>query len=129
MTNTQNGANTCLRHQISCFARSNPNANPVSPSTLTDLETLLQRLSEISESVSAVVSDDGVLSIAAVIGPNQRLYIELQRNSTLEAAISRSRTHAQDLDATTIPALMVLDPLAEITGPGPNTSQQKTAPS
>ena len=80
--------------------------HPVAASTLADLDTLLHRLVEISEAVSAVTSNGGVLSIAAVLTEDHRLYIELERHGTLEAAVSRSRTHAEDLKATTIPQLM-----------------------
>ena len=106
MTHTQTSANTALRHQIARFAHPRPNMHPVTASTLADLDTLLNRLYEISEAVSAVTSNDGVLSIAAILRENQRLYLEIQRDGALEAAVSRSRTHAEDLKPTTIPQLM-----------------------
>ena len=80
--------------------------NPVAASTLADLDTLLNRLQEISEAVSAVTSNDGVLSITAVLREDQRLYLEIQGDGTLEAAVSRSRTHAEDLSVTTISDLI-----------------------
>ena len=80
--------------------------NPVAASTLADLDTLLNRLHEISEAVSAVTSNDGVLSITAVLREDQRLYLEIQRDGTLEAAVSRSRTHAEDLSVNTISDLI-----------------------
>ena len=125
MKHTQTNANTALRHQIARFTHPSPNMNPVAASTLADLNTLLNRLHEISEAVSAVTSNDGVLPIAAVLREDQRLYLEIQRDGTLEATVSRSRTHAEDLSVTTISALINCERVTQfLTQPRDHRSQK-----
>ena len=97
---------TKLRQQISKFKGQPEGSEHVSGSTITALEHLLTSLLETAGTVSAVVSQDRCLSITAVLTGERRLYVEIQKNGSLQAAISRSKTHAQDLQAATIQELI-----------------------
>ena len=70
---------------------------------------------EQSEKVSATVAGDGLLSVVSVFPNAVRLYLEIERDGSAGATVSRSRNHAEDLPVTTVPELtpeLVLDAVA-----------------
>ena len=68
-----------------------------------DLADHLTRvLKKHTDRVSTVRSNDGTLSVTGVFDNNVRLYVEINPNGNVEAAVSRSPTNAQDLQVSTV---------------------------
>ena len=55
-----------------------------------------------SDTVSATVSNDGMLSIATVFPNNVRVYVEVERDGSTEAAVTRERRYARNIHANTV---------------------------
>lgn len=91
-----------LQQRLSRYANQGPDQEPVSASTLTAVYKLVCWLTEQSNTVSATVAEDGLLYIATVFPDDVRLYVEIARDGSTGAVVSRSRTHASDLSVTTI---------------------------
>ncbi len=106
------GSNSKLQQRLSRFGSDCPGQEPVLASTMDAVKALVVWLCQQSDTVSATVSSDGMLSIAAVFPNDVRLYVEIERDGSAGAVISRSRTHADDLPITAVSQLtreMVLD--------------------
>ena len=54
-------------------------------------------LSDRSDAVSATVSGDGTLSLAALFPDQARLYVEIERDGRAQAAVTRDRRCARDM--------------------------------
>ena len=63
---------------------------------------LLSWLNGQSAGVSATVSADGTLTIAAEFHQEVRVYVELETDGALGAAVTRDRRYARDLEAHTL---------------------------
>ena len=106
------GISPKLQERIRQFEANRDGQEPVSAGTRSAVNNLVTWLHSESETVSATVSNDGMLSIAKVFPNEVRLYIEIERNGSAGAVISRSRIHADDLPVSTVSQLtkeMVLD--------------------
>ena len=94
-----------LRQRLEQFLSSQVGQEPISTSTESAINSLVNRLRAVADTVSATVSDDGILSIVAVFPNEVRLYVEIQRDGEAGAVISRSRTHADDLPIQSVAQL------------------------
>lgn len=91
-----------LQERLARYASARPGEEAVSPQTLDDVRNLVAWLCQQSDKVSATVAGDGLLSVATIFAEDVRLYVEVERNGSAGATVSRSRTHAEDLPVTTI---------------------------
>lgn len=91
-----------LRERLSRFGTDYPGQDPVADSTMSSVNELVTWLCSQSDTVSATVSSDGVLSVAAVFPRDVRLYIEFERNGDVGAAVTRERRYANDISAVTV---------------------------
>ncbi len=98
----QTGIGEKLQQRLSRYANQVPHQEPVSGSTITAVYELVSWLTEQSNTVSATVAEDGILSVAVVFPDDVRLYVEIERDGSTGAVVSRSRTQASDLPLTTI---------------------------
>lgn len=91
-----------LQERLARYAGARPGEEAVSPQTLDDVTNLVAWLCQQSNKVSATVAGDGLLSVSTVFDEDVRLYVEVERNGSAGATVSRSRKHAEDLPVTTI---------------------------
>ena len=96
------GANSKLEQRLSQFGSDRPNQEPVSESTIRAAKALVSWLCHQSDTVSATVSNDGILSIATVFPNEVRLYVEIERDGITEAAVTRERRYARDITSNTV---------------------------
>ena len=75
---------------------------PTSEFTVLAVYRFVAWLCRNSYTASAVVSNNGMLSIAAVFPRDVRLYIEVDRDGSIEAAVTRARRYARDIPTNTI---------------------------
>ena len=94
------GANSKLEQRLSQFGSDRPNQEPVSESTIRAAKALVSWLCHQSDTVSATVSNDGILSIATA--NEVRLYVEIERDGITEAAVTRERRYARDITSNTV---------------------------
>ena len=95
---------------LSRFEADCPDQEPVSPETMSDVNELVNwLLSQSDGNVSATVSRDGLLSVATVFPNEVRLYIEIERDGSIESAVTRERRYAID-----IPGNIVADLTPEV---------------
>lgn len=99
------GFNPRLQERISQFGNDWPGKEPVSASTKSAVNEMVAWLCSQSETVSATVSNDGILSIATVFQNEVRLYVEIERDGSTEAAVTRERRYARDISGNTVAAL------------------------
>lgn len=88
-----------LQERLSRFGTDYPGQDPVSDSTMSSVNELVAWLCSQSGTVSATVSSDGMLSIATVFPDDVRLYVEVERNGDVGAAVTRERRYANDISA------------------------------
>ena len=69
---------------------------------MSDVNKLVAWLCSQSDTVSATVSSDGMLSIATVFPDGVRLYVEIERDGNVGAAVTRERRFAKDIAADTV---------------------------
>lgn len=93
---------TNLAQRLNQFQNGYPDREQVSESTRAAIHELVCWLHNKSETVSATVSHDGLLTIAAVFPKDVRLYIEVERDGSAEAAVTRKRRYARDIAAERI---------------------------
>ncbi len=105
-----------LRERLSRFGTDYPGQDPVSDSTMSSVSGLVDWLCDQSDTVSATVSSDGMLSIAAVFPDDVRLYVEVERNGDVGAAVTRERRYANDISADTVVDLTPEVILAAVAG-------------
>ena len=91
-----------LRERLSRFEADRLGEECVSSETMSHVNELVKWLCSQSDTVSATVSSDGMLSIAAVFPGDVRLYVEIERNGDAEAAVTRERRYANDVSAITV---------------------------
>ncbi len=96
------GISGLLEQPLSRYATTDPDEEPVSPQTLEDVYKLVRWLRQQSDTVSATVSDDGMLSIATIFPNDVWLYVEIERDGSTGAAVTRERRYARDISATTV---------------------------
>ena len=99
------GVNAKIRERLSQFWNDCPGQEQVSTSTKSAVQEMVAWLCSRSETVSTTVSDDGMLSVAAVFPGDVRLYVEVERDGSTEAAVTRERRYARDISEDTISAL------------------------
>ena len=91
-----------LADRLAQFEKDIPGQGSVSDSTRSAVAEVVARLLVVSETVSATVSNDGMLSIAAVFPRAVRLYVEVERDGRTGAAVTREKRYAQDIPASTV---------------------------
>lgn len=96
------GVNSKLQQRLSQFGSDHPGHEPVLASTIDTANALVAWLCEQSDTVSATVSSDGMLSIAAVFPSDVRLYVEVERDGSAGAAVTRERRYARDISIDTV---------------------------
>lgn len=96
------GLSSKLRERLFRFGTDYPGQEPVSPTTMSDVNKLVAWLCSQSDTVSATVSTDGMLSIATVFPDGVRLYVEIERDGNVGAAVTRERRFAKDIAADTV---------------------------
>lgn len=96
------GINSKLQLRLSWFGSDHPEQEPVSENTIAVVNTLVTWLCSQSNTVSATVSNDGMLSIATVFPNDVRVYVEIERDGSAEAAVTRERRYARDIAANTV---------------------------
>ena len=99
------GFNSRLQERLFQFGKDCPSKDPVSASTESAVNELVAWLCSQSETVSATVSNDGMLSIATVFENEVRLYVEIERDGSTEAAVTRERRYARDIPGKTVATL------------------------
>ena len=97
-----NGVSVKLQQRLSQFGNNGPGQDPVSTSTMTDVNNLVTWLCKQSNTVSATVTNDGMLSIATVFPNDVRLYVEIERDGSAGAAVTRERQYACDISASDV---------------------------
>ena len=96
------GFDSKIRERLSHFWNESPGKEQVSASTKSAVQELVAWLCNQSETVSATVSNDGMLSVAAVFPGDVRLYVEIERDGSTLAAVTRERRYARDISGDTI---------------------------
>ena len=99
------GISSKMRDRLSQFWKDCSGQAQVSPSTKDAVNELVAWLCSQSHTVSATVSSDSVLSIAAAFPNEVRLYVEIERDGGTEAAVTRERRYACDLCGNTVSEL------------------------
>ena len=69
---------------------------------MSDVNNLVTWLCTQSDTVSASVSSDGMLSLATVFPDDVRLYVEIERDGSVGAAVTRDRRFASDIAVDTV---------------------------
>ena len=95
-----------LEKHLSQFAQDRPGHDPVSSSTMSEVRKLVSWLCGQSNTVSAGISSNGMLSISASYPNHIRLYVEVERNGSAGAAVTRERRYANDVAGDTITDLL-----------------------
>ena len=106
-----------LRERLSMFEAYREDVEPVSTTTKVAVNNLVTWLCSESDTVSATLSNDGTLSIASGFQNDVRLYIEIERNGSTEAAVTRERRIASDIYGNTVADLtpeVLLDAIGSI---------------
>ena len=110
------GISSKLRGRLSEFWSDSQGQAWVHSSTKDAVNQLVTWLSSQSDTVTATVSNDGILSIATVFENKVRLYVEIERNGSTEAAVTRARRYAFDLSGNTLADLTPEVILAAVEG-------------
>ena len=113
---TENRIGPKLQKRLSRFGTDYPGQGPVSDSTMSSVNRLVAWLCSQSGTVSATVSSDGMLSIATVFPDDVRLYVEVERNGDVDAAVTKESRYASDISANTVVDLTPGEILAAIAG-------------
>ena len=93
---------TKLRERLAIFEADYPSQEYVSPQTMADVNELVDwLLIQSDRKVSATVSD-GLLSVATIFPNEVRLYIEIERDGITEAAVTRERRYAIDVQGNMV---------------------------
>ena len=96
------GINPNLQERLSQFGIDCSEQESVSASTKSAVNYLVSWLCSQSDTVSATVSNDGMLSIATVFPNDVRLYVEIERDGSTGAAVTRERRYARDISGNTV---------------------------
>ena len=96
------GINPKLQERLSQFGIDCSGQESVSASTKSAVNYLVSWLCSQSDTVSATVSNDGMLSIATVFPNDVRLYVEIERDGGTGAAVTRERRYARDISGNTV---------------------------
>ena len=96
------GSPSKLQERIYQFGNEYPGLEQVVESTKSALTNFVAWLSSQSDTVSATLSNDGMISIAAVFPNEVRLYVEIERSGSTGAAVTRERRYARDVPVHTV---------------------------
>ena len=91
-----------LNQRIEQFRTDRLGEQETPESVVASVGNLLAWLCSQSTGVSATVSGDGMLSIATEFPNEIRLYVEVERDGTVGAAVTRERRYARDLEEHTL---------------------------
>ena len=106
-----------LQLRLRRFATAGPNRELIPQQIMDDIHKLARWLCQQSDTVSATVSEDGMLSIATIFPKDVRLYVEIERDGSTGAAVTRERRYAKDIAATTVAELtpeVILDAVGSV---------------
>lgn len=95
-----------LENRLSQFASDRPGHDPVPSLTMFEVRKLVSWLCGQSNTVSAGISSNGMLSIAASFPNHIRLYVEIERSGSAGAAVTRERRYARDIAGDTVTDLV-----------------------
>ena len=98
------GVREAVQSKLLSFAYSDDGGLLVDESTLDSTTKLAAWLSQNSSSVSALVADDGLLSMSAKF-EGVELFVEISRNGSAEAAVARSPMDVVGVDVTSVKQL------------------------
>ena len=93
---------TRLQERLTLFRTGHPGQDAMPVTTMTEVEDLVERLCSESDLVSATVAADGMLTIAVDFPGDVRLYVEIERDSSAGAAVTRERRYASDIPGETV---------------------------
>ena len=96
------GVNSKLQERLYQFGNARPGQEQIAESTTSAVNDLVAWLCRQSDTVSATVSNDGMLSIATVFPNDVRLYVEIERDGSIGAAVTRERRYARDISGNTV---------------------------
>ena len=99
------GVSPKLQERLSQFKSGRPGQEPVCEPTMDEVKSFIGQLCGISPAVSATLASDGTLSIAADFPDDVRLYVEIERDGSAGAAVTKERRYASDIPGDTIAAL------------------------
>ena len=91
-----------LRERISQFEAGCRGQESIGQETRSAVNKLVAWLCTKSDIVSATVSSDATLSVATVFPQDVRLYVEIERDGRIEAAVTRERRYASDILGNTV---------------------------
>ena len=91
-----------LAQRLGQFRAGGPGANGASDRVVASAVKLIRWLTGQSTAVSATVSGDGMLSVAIEFRHEVRLYVEIEKDGTVGAAVTRDRRYARDLEQHTL---------------------------
>ena len=97
--------NSRLQGRLALFKTGRSNQEPVTETTMSEVEKLVARLCSESNMVSSTVSADGMLTIAVDFPDDVRLYVEVERDGSAEAAVIKGKLDVSEIPGDAIAAL------------------------
>lgn len=94
-----------LQERLNLFRTGRPGQNAMLETTMSEVEDLAGWLCSESDLVSSTVSDDGMLTIAVDFPDDVRLYIEVERDGSAEAAVIKGKLDVSEIPGHTVAAL------------------------
>ena len=96
------GTSSKLQARLAQYWEDTPDQINVTSSTKDAVSELVAWLSDHAQAVFATVSDDGTLSIVSIFPNEVRFYVEIERNGSVEGAVTRQRRYALDVTGKTV---------------------------
>ena len=93
---------TKLQERLTLFRTGHSDQDAMPVTTMSEVEDLVEWLCSESDLVSATVAADGMLTIAVDFPGDVRLYVEIERDSSAGAAVTRERRYASDIPGETV---------------------------
>lgn len=93
---------TRLQERLTLFRTGHSDQDAMPETTMSEVEDLVEWLCSESDLVSATVAADGMLTIAVDFPGDVRLYVEIERDSSAGAAVTRERRYASDIPGETV---------------------------
>ncbi|MCY3545130.1 MAG: hypothetical protein OXH22_14000 [Chloroflexi bacterium] len=94
-----------LQERLNLFRTSRPGQDAMPDTTMAEVEDLVTWLCDESAEVSLTISADGMLTIAVDFPGDVRLYVEVERDSSAGAAVTKERRYAVDIPGETVAEL------------------------
>ena len=94
--------NSKLQERLTLFKAGRSNQEPVPEITMSQVEELVARLCGESNLVSSTVSADGMLTVAVDFPEDVRLYVEIERDGSAEAAVIKGKLDVSEIQGDTV---------------------------